>query len=357
MLGFGGAGAVNRVENHLRWSVMRLAVIGAGSWGTAIAKLASANASVGLWTRRAELAMDINTDRENAEYLPGVRLPYQVTATTGLTRAVNGAAAVLVAVPSHGYRDVLEKARGLIPTSIPVISLAKGIEVSTGLRMSEVTLDVLDGHDPSRVGALSGPNLSEEIMQGQPAATVLSMPDRRVCREIQSILGTPRFRVYTNPDLIGVEVAGATKNVIALAAGVALGMGFGMNTMAGLATRGLAEMTRLGVVLGGEALTFGGLAGVGDLMATCGSPSSRNHQVGYQLGQGHKIGEITTGMKTVAEAVRTTEAVLQLAARHGVEMPIAEAVGRILYQGETVQEAMKRLMDRVPTQEGHGVVA
>lgn len=357
MMGFGGAGATNRRENHLRWLVMRLAVIGAGSWGTAIAKLASANASVGLWTRRAELATAINTDRENAEYLPGVRLSYQITATTDFTRALNGAAAVLVAVPSHGYRDVLEKASGIIPTSIPVISLAKGIEVSTGLRMSEVTLDVLDGHHPSRVGALSGPNLSEEIMQGQPAATVLSMPDRRVGREIQSILGTPRFRVYTNPDLIGVEVAGATKNVIALAAGVSLGMGFGMNTMAGLATRGLAEMTRLGVVLGGEALTFGGLAGVGDLMATCGSPSSRNNQVGYQLGQGHEIGGITTGMKTVAEAVRTTEAVLQLAARHGVEMPIAEAVGRILYQGETVQEAMRSLMDRVPTQEGHGIVA
>lgn len=336
---------------------MRLAVIGAGSWGTAIARLASANASVGLWTRRAELATAINTHRQNAEYLPGVRLSEWITATTDFTRAVNGAAAVLVAVPSHGYRDVLEKASGIIPTSIPVISLAKGIEVSTGLRMSQVTLDVLDGHDPSRVGALSGPNLSEEIMQGQPAATVLSMADRTVCREIQSILGTPRFRVYTNPDLIGVEVAGATKNVIALAAGVSLGMGFGMNTMASLATRGLAEMTRLGVVLGGEALTFGGLAGVGDLMATCGSPSSRNHQVGHQLGQGRKIGEITTGMKTIAEAVRTTEAVLQLAARHGVEMPIAEAVGRILYQGETVQEAMKRLMDRVPTQEGHGIVA
>ena len=354
---FGGAGATNREENHLRLSVMRLAVIGAGSWGTAIARLASANASVGLWTRRAELANAINTDRENAEYLPEVRLPYHITATTDLTRAVNGAAAVLVAVPSHGYRDVLEKATGIIPTSIPVISLAKGIEVSTGLRMSEVTLDVLSGHDPNRVGALSGPNLSEEIMQGQPAATVLSMPDRRVCREIQSILGTPRFRVYTNRDLIGVEVAGATKNVMALAAGVSLGMGFGMNTMAGLATRGLAEMTRLGVVLGGEALTFGGLAGVGDLMATCGSPSSRNHQVGYQLGQGREISEITTGMKTIAEAVRTTEAVLQLAARHGVEMPIAEAVGRILYHGETVQQAMKRLMDRVPTHEGHGIVA
>ena len=333
---------------------MRLAVIGAGSWGTAIARLASANASVGLWTRRAELAEAINADGENAEYLPGVRLSH-ITATTDFARAVNGAAAVLVAVPSHGYRDVLEKASGIIPTCIPVVSLAKGIEVSTCLRMSEVTLDVLDGHDPSRVGALSGPNLSEEIMDGQPAATVLSMADRTVGREIQSILGTPRFRVYTNPDLIGVEVAGATKNVIALAAGVSRGLGFGMNTMAGLATRGLAEMTRLGVVLGGEALTFGGLAGVGDLMATCGSPSSRNYQVGYQLGKGRKISEITSGMKTIAEAVRTTEAVLHLAARHGVEMPIAEAVGRILYQGETVQEAMKRLMDREPKQEGYGI--
>ena len=355
MLGFGGAGGASRFENHLRLPVMRIAVIGAGSWGTAVATLASANASVGLWTRRPELASSINNDRENAEYLPGVRLSDRITATTDFTRAVNGAAAVLVAVPSHGYRDVLEKASGVIPTSIPVISLAKGIEVATGLRMSQVTLDVLDGHHPSRVGALSGPNLSEEIMQGQPAATVLSIADRTVGQEIQSILGTSRFRVYTNPDLIGVEVAGATKNVIALAAGVSLGLGFGMNTMAGLATRGLAEMTRLGVVLGGEAITFGGLAGVGDLMATSGSPSSRNYQVGYQLGKGREIGEITSGMKTIAEAVRTTEAVLQLAARHGVEMPIAEAVGRILYEGETVQQAMKRLMDRTPRHEGHGI--
>lgn len=334
---------------------MRLGVIGAGSWGTAIAVIASANASVGLWTRRAELAAAINADRENSEYLPGVRLPDRITATTDFTRAVNGAAAVLVAVPSHGYRAVLARASGIIPTSIPVVSLAKGIEVTTGLRMSEVTLEVLEGHDPSRVGALSGPNLSEEIMQRQPAATVISMADRTVCRAIQTILTTPRFRVYINPDLIGVEVAGATKNVIALGAAVALGMGFGMNTMATLATRGLAEMTRLGVALGGEALTFGGLAGVGDLMATCGSPSSRNHQVGYQLGQGRRIGEITSGMKTVAEAVRTTEAILQLAARHGVEMPIAEAVGSILYGGESVRDAMKRLMGRQPTHEGLGI--
>ena len=334
---------------------MRIAVIGAGSWGTAVAVIASANASVGLWTRRPELAAAINADRENAEYLPGVLLSEQITATTDFTRAVNGAAAVLVAVPSHGYRAVLSRASGIIPGSIPVVSLAKGIEVTTCLRMSEVTLEVLEGHDPSRVGALSGPNLSQEIMQGQPAATVISMADRQVGAQIQTILSTPRFRVYTNPDLIGVEVAGATKNVISLAVAVSLGMGFGMNTMATLATRGLAEMTRLGVVLGGEALTFGGLAGVGDLMATCASPNSRNHHVGYQLGKGRKIDEITSGMKTVAEAVRTTEAVLQLAARHGVEMPIAEAVGSILYEGETVRDAMKRLMGRQPTHEGLGI--
>ena len=336
--------------------LMRVAVIGAGSWGTTMASLASTNADVILWARRPELADRINADHENADYLAGFPLPERLVATSELDEALNGADLVMVGVPSHGYRAVLDRARGLILPSTPVVSLTKGIEVDTGLRMSQVTLEVLEGHDPAAVGVLSGPNLAMEIMEGQPAATVIAMGDQAWARRIQPVFTTPRFRVYTNSDLIGAEVAGATKNVIAIAAGASTGLGFGMNSMATLVTRGLAEMIRLGIAMGGEAFTFGGLAGVGDLMATCGSPRSRNNRVGYQLGRGRRIDEILAEMSMVAEGVRTTRAVLDLASRRGVEMPIAEAVGRILYEGETVREALADLMDREAKAEGHGIV-
>ena len=335
---------------------MRVAVIGAGSWGTTIAAIASPNADVIIWARRSELAERINADRANPDYLPGFLLPEGLVATSELDRALHGVDLVVVGVPSHGYRAVLERARGLIAPSTPLVSLTKGIEIDTGLRMSEVTLEVLEEHEPAAVGILSGPNLAVEIMEGQPAATVIAMGDPASAAKIQPVFSTPRFRVYTNPDVVGVELAGAIKNVIAIAAGMSTGLGFGMNTMATLVTRGLAEMTRLGIALGGQALTFGGLAGVGDLMATCGSPRSRNNRVGYQLGLGRGIDEIVAEMNMVAEGVKTTGAVLDLAARQGVEMPIAEAVGRILYEGETVQQAMAALMGRVPTSEGHGIV-
>ena len=335
--------------------LMRVAVIGAGSWGTTMASIAAVHAEVCLWARRPVLAELINSDHENPDYLPGVRLPERLVATSELDDALSGADVVMMGVPSHGYRAVLDQARGLIPRSTPVVSLAKGIEGDTGLRMSEVTLEVLPEHSPGAVGVLSGPNLATEIMEGQPAATVIALGDPALARRIQPIFTTDRFRVYTNPDVIGVEVAGATKNIIAIAAGVSTGLGFGMNSMSTLATRGLAEITRLGLAMGGEALTFGGLAGVGDLMATCGSPRSRNNRVGYQLGKGRKIDEIVSEMNMVAEGVKTTRAVLDLASRHGVEMPITESVGRILYEGETVQQAMATLMGREPKSEGFGV--
>jgi len=335
---------------------MRVAVIGAGSWGTTIAALASTNSSVVLWARRPELADRINADRINHEYLPEYPLPQSLVATSEMDLALAGADLVVAGVPSHGYRTVLGKARTLIASNTPVISLTKGIEAESGLRMSQVTLQVLANHDPSVVGVLSGPNLASEIMEGQPAATVIAMENQELSRRIQSVFTTPRFRVYTNADVIGVELAGATKNVIAIAAGVATGLGFGMNTLATLVTRGLAEMTRLGIAVGGETFTFGGLAGVGDLMATCGSPRSRNNRVGFQLGKGRRIEEILAETNMVAEGVRTTKAVLDLAAGHGVEMPIAESVGRILYEGQTVQEALAGLMSRRPKSEDHGMV-
>ena len=320
-----------------------------------MAAIGCANAEVVLWARRQELADRINADRANAEYLPGFVLPEGLVATSELGSALAGADIVVVGVPSHGYRAVLERARALIPPATPVLSLTKGIEVETGLRMSQVTLQVLEAHEPEAVGVMSGPNLAVEIMEGQPAATVIAMGDPALALRIQPVFSTPRFRVYTNPDVIGVELAGSIKNVIAIGAGVSTGMGFGMNTMATLVTRGLAEMTRLGIALGGQALTFGGLAGVGDLMATCGSPHSRNNRVGFQLGRGRTIDEILADMTMVAEGVKTTRPVLDLAARHGVEMPIAEAVGRILHEGETVEQAMAALMGRVPKSEGHGI--
>ena len=335
---------------------MRVAVIGAGSWGTTIAAIAAPNTDVTLWARRREMADRINSEHANPDYLPGFFLPETLVATSELERALDGVDLVVLGVPSHGYRAVLEQARGLIAPSTPVVSLTKGIETDTGMRMSEVTQEVLEEHDPAAVGILSGPNLAVEIMEGQPAATVIAMGDPAAAARIQPVFNTPRFRVYTNPDVVGVELAGAIKNVIAIAAGVSAGLGFGMNTMATLVTRGLAEMTRLGIALGGQALTFGGLAGVGDLMATCGSPRSRNNRVGYQLGRGRTIEEILGEMTMVAEGVKTTRPVLDLASRHGVEMPIAEAVGRILHEGETVQEAMASLMGRTPKPEGHGIV-
>ncbi len=335
---------------------MRIAVVGAGSWGTTIAALASANADVVLWARRPELADRINTDRINPEYLPDYSLPDRLVATSELAEALAHIELVVVGVPSHGYRAVLERAQTLIDPSTPMISLTKGIEAQTGLRMSQVTRQVLVGHDSSVVGVLSGPNLASEIWECQPAATVIAMDNQEMARRIQPVFTTPSLRVYTNRDVIGVELAGAIKNVIAIAAGVATGLGFGMNTLATLVTRGLAEMTRLGVALGGEPFTFGGLAGVGDLIATCGSPRSRNNRVGLQLGRGRGIDEILAETKMVAEGVRTTRAVLDLAARNGVEMPIAESVGKILYEGETVQEALAALMSREPKSENHGLV-
>ena len=336
---------------------MRVAVIGAGSWGTTMSAMACANAEVILWARRRELANRIDSDHENPEYLEGFPLPERLAATSDLEEALAGADLVAVGVPSHGYRAVLERARHLIGPSTPVVSLAKGIEADTGLRMSEITLEVLEGHDPGAVGVLSGPNLAVEIMQGYPAATVVAMGDQAWASRIQPVFATPRFRVYTNPDVVGVEVAGATKNVMAIAAGASRGLGLGMNSLATLATRGLAEMTRLGVAVGGKSLTFGGLAGVGDMMVTCFSPLSRNNLVGYGLGRGRGIDEILAEMKMVAEGVKTTRAVLDLASRHGVEMPIAEAVGRIIHQGETVEEAMIALMGRRPRAENHGMAS
>ena len=334
---------------------MRVSVIGAGSWGTAVANLVGTKQPVTLWARRSELSEAVNERRENPDYLPGYELAANISASSDLGEAVSVADALVMGVPSHGYRSVLESLRGQIDSDIPIISLAKGVERESLMRMTEVTADVLPDHNSDRIGVLTGPNLAKEIVAGQPAATVIAMKDTDAAAALQQVFMSSRFRVYTNDDVIGSEAAGALKNVMAIAAGMAHGLGFGDNTMATLITRALAELTRLGVAMGGQPLTFAGLAGMGDLIATCMSSQSRNHTVGYGLGQGKKLDDIIEEMNQVAEGVKSTPGILALADRHGIEMPIATQVARVLYEGAEPLEAVSNLMAREAKPEMHGI--
>lgn len=334
---------------------MRVAVIGAGSWGTAVANLIATKQPVTLWARRPQLTQAINTDRVNPDYLPDYVLSDQIVATSDLDEALHDADALVMGVPSHGFRSVLETAQSRISTATPILSLAKGVERESLMRMTEVAADVLGDHDPDRIGVLTGPNLAKEIVAGQPAATVIAMKDGDAARALQAVFMSGRFRVYTNNDVVGSEAAGALKNVMAIAAGMAHGLGFGDNTMATLITRALAELTRLGVAMGGQPLTFAGLAGMGDLIATCMSSQSRNHTVGYGLGQGKKLDRIIEEMNQVAEGVKSTPGILALAERHEIEMPIATQVARVLYEGAEPLEAVSNLMAREAKPEMHGI--
>lgn len=324
---------------------MKVAVVGAGSWGTTVASMLALRADTVLWARRPELADHINRGT-NPEYLSGFELPVELASTTDLRASIDGAEIVIMGVPSHGFRTVLEQAAPCIDPAVPILSLTKGIEQATLMRMTQVASDVLQDHDHARIGVLTGPNLAREIMAGQPAATVVAMEDDETAVRIQELFVGPRLRVYTNTDVIGAESAGALKNVMALAAGMAEGLGFGLNTVSMLMTRALVEMSRLGVAMGGLAVTFAGLAGMGDLIATCMSTESRNHRVGLGLGHGKQIDVIVTEMKMVAEGVKSTSGILALARRYGVEMPIAEQVGRVLYEGAAVPDAIELLMTR-----------
>jgi glycerol-3-phosphate dehydrogenase (NAD(P)+) len=333
---------------------MRVAVVGAGSWGTAVALLASGSAEVRLWARRADLVERITATGTNPDYLPEVRLPDSISATSSLPDALDGADFVIMAVPSHGFRAVFEAAAGHIGEPTPIVSLTKGIETRSLLRMTEVIGDVL-GRRRGALGVLTGPNLAHEIVAGQPAAAVVAFEDPDIATAVQSLLMGPTFRVYTNPDVVGAESAGALKNVMALAAGMAHGLGYGDNSKAALVTRALAELTRLGIALGGSPLTFAGLAGMGDLVATCFSEQSRNRRVGVALGEGRSLADIVDEMHMVAEGVKTTEAVLALAERHGVEMPIAAIVGEVLYEGRKPADLVHGLMTREARAELHGI--
>jgi glycerol-3-phosphate dehydrogenase (NAD(P)+) len=332
----------------------RTAVIGAGSWGTAVAALAARNSPTVLWARRSDLAETISTSHVNRDYLPDYQLPKGLGATSSLEEALAGAEVVVMGVPSHGFREILDEAKPFLAGGTPIVSLTKGVEQQTLKRMTEVITEVLPEH-PS--GVLTGPNLAKEVMAGWPAASVVAFEDESIAEELQRLFSTDAFRVYTNPDVVGCEVGGALKNVIAIAAGIADGMGFGDNTRAALITRGLHELTRLGVALGGEPLTFAGLAGMGDLVATCISRQSRNRHVGEALGRGQTIEEIVAAMNMVAEGVKSSKAVLDLSVRVGVEMPIAEQVVAVLYEGKQASEIVPALMQREAKPELHGIPA
>ncbi|MGB8360553.1 MAG: NAD(P)H-dependent glycerol-3-phosphate dehydrogenase [Acidimicrobiia bacterium] len=324
----------------------KVAVVGAGSWGTAVASLAAARTGTALWARRSELASAINELHRNPDYLPDFELPGTLIATNDLEDALTGADLVVMAVPSHGFREVFTDAAPHIRPGVPVVSLTKGIEQKTLSRMTEVVASVAPAHDEGSIGVLTGPNLVAEVVVGQPAASVAAFRDQEVAEKVQRLFMGPTFRVYTNDDVIGCELAGALKNVMALASGMSDGLGFGDNTKAALLTRSLAELTRLGVALGGRPETFAGLAGMGDLIATCGSTRSRNHLVGFALAQGKTLDQIVTEMRMVAEGVKTTGSVLGLAAKTGVDMPIATHVGLVLDGAISPKDAVLSLMTR-----------
>ncbi|MBA3654102.1 MAG: NAD(P)H-dependent glycerol-3-phosphate dehydrogenase [Actinobacteria bacterium] len=330
----------------------RVAVIGAGSWGTAVAALASHNRPTILWARRKDLADEINTAHTNSAYLAERVLPENLVGTASLDEALDGADLVVMGVPSHGFRAVLGEMAGVIRPGVPIISLSKGVEQDTHKRMTEVIADLLPEHP---AGVLTGPNLAKEVLDGYPAATVVALEDASLCTALRPLFATPAFRVYTNYDVVGCEVAGALKNVMAIAAGICDGLGFGDNTKATLMTRGLNELTRLGVALGGQPLTFAGLAGMGDLVATCMSRQSRNRHVGEQLGRGRTLDDIISEMNMVAEGVKTSRAVVGLARAVGIEMPIAEEITAVIDGKQTVNDALRNLMERDAGHELEGI--
>jgi glycerol-3-phosphate dehydrogenase (NAD(P)+) len=340
-----------RVDTPIR---KRATVLGAGAWGTTIASLLAARNETTIWAREGSVVDAINRRHENPTFLMGAVHP-ELRAVEDVASALEGAEAVFVAVPAQHYRSVLEAAAPAIGAGVTVLSLAKGLEHGTLLRMSEVSAAVLVGHDPDRIGVLSGPNIAREVHAGQPAATVVAVPGRDPARDVLSMLSTDTLRVFVNADVIGCEIGGVVKNVIAVAAGMAAGLGFGQNTLAALVTRGLAELTRLGIALGGDPLTFLGLAGIGDLSVTCSSPDSRNHHVGVELGRGRDLSTVLGEMHAVAEGVRSCEPVLALAARHGVELPICEQVGAVLSGTSTVAGAVRDLLGRETGFELHGI--
>lgn len=331
---------------------LKVGVVGAGSWGTALARiLADRGHAVEIWAREPEVVREIQEQRENLTFLPGARLPENLRASGDLESVVTEKSLVVSVVPSQFVSQVMgEAARFLLPQA-QVVSASKGIEVSTGRRMDEVLTGLLTPEQSHALTFLSGPSFAKEVCQEAPTAVVVASRSSEAARMAQRAFQTAYFRVYTNDDVLGVELGGALKNVIALAAGAVAGLGYGHNTLAAVITRGLAEITRLGVAMGADPATFSGLAGMGDLVLTCTGALSRNRTVGFRLGQGETLEQILQDMRGVAEGVKTVQAVRKLARHHQVEMPISEEVHALLWEGRTPGEAVRNLMLREPKPE------
>ena len=326
-----------------------VAVIGDGGWGTALAALlAGRGVEVRLWSREPDYAREMARTRENPRFLPGVRIPAGVAITGDARSALGGAAIAVSAVPTQFVRPAWKPLARALPRGLPIVSVSKGLEVKTLRRPTEVLAEVA-GARPLAV--LSGPSHAEEVARGLPAAVVAASRSARLAREVQALFSTERFRVYRSADVAGVEIAGAAKNVVALAAGICDGLGLGDSAKAALITRGAVEIARLGAALGAKASTFHGLAGVGDLIVTCASRHGRNRAVGERLGRGESLASILAGMEMVAEGVPTARALVRLARRAGVEMPIAEEVHRVLFRGKEPRRALTDLMLRTPKSE------
>jgi glycerol-3-phosphate dehydrogenase (NAD(P)+) len=329
----------------------RVAVLGAGSWGTAVASIVAASAPTMIWARSPEVAEDIDTHGRNQKYLGDVALTEGLRATSDMENAVHDADVLIMGVPSHGFREALEQAAPHVRPWAPVVSLVKGLEQSTDHRMTEIVAEVLPGHP---AGVLSGPNIASEIVAGYAAAATMAMPDQNSASQLAELFRTERFRIYSTTDVLGVEVAGALKNVFAIAAGMGDGIGAGFNTKAMVITRAVREMTKLGEALGGDHKTFSGLAGMGDLIVTCTSPASRNRRVGEGLGKGATIEEVMAGMSQVAEGVKAVSVVTKLASAAGIHMPIATEVDGVVNRGATAQDAYRGLLKTAPGHEVHG---
>jgi glycerol-3-phosphate dehydrogenase (NAD(P)+) len=336
---------------------VKTAFVGSGSWGTAVASLMAkkGESETILWARRSEVAETINLFHENPQYLPDITLPENLVATSDLEEALADAEVVVMAVPSHGFRSVLKDVASIAGTDPVYVSLTKGLEVDTKKRMSEVIEEELDGISPANISVLTGPNLAKEIVQGFPAASTIACEEAATAEKLQDLFQAQTFRCYSNTDVVGCELGGAFKNVIAIAAGMADGLGFGDNTKATVMTRGLAEMARFSVGFGAQPITFLGLAGVGDLMATCASPQSRNHSVGIELGKGRTIEDIIGSMNMVAEGVKSCKPIYELGQEAGVWMPITENVVKVCHEGASVEEVVSDLLSREIKAEFHGI--
>jgi glycerol-3-phosphate dehydrogenase (NAD(P)+) len=320
---------------------LKVGLLGGGSWGTTVASLAAKNSPTIIWARNPETVKEINERHTNEKYLPDAKLTPSLIASNSIKETVEEADVIVLGIPSQSMRKVLEEAKPHIRPWVPIINLAKGLEISTKMRMTEIIEELMPGHP---TGVLTGPNLAKEIHFGKAAAAVIAMVDDRIAKRLQPIFSSDLFRVYTNNDVIGCELGGALKNIYAIATGMGDGANAGDNTRAGIITRGLSELTRLGIAMGGKKSTFSGLAGMGDLVATCSSSKSRNHHVGFELGRGKNLAQIINEMNEIAEGVKTVKVARELAKEYNVDMPISEEIYKVLYEGNTVADAFRGLL-------------